>query len=77
MFALRDAPFSICLYHAGTYSDFCDKKQWAYLQTANCDFYRRKETELISVSSQNSRRRLSEQAGLHRSLQKDRNWEAQ
>ena len=77
MFALRDAPFSMCLYQAGTYSDFCNKKQWSYLQTVNCDSYRRKETELISVSSQSSRRRLSEQAGLPRSLQKDRNWEAQ
>ena len=77
MFALRDAPFSMCLYQAGTYSDFCNKKQWSYLQTVNCDSYRRKETELIPVSSQSSRRRLSEQAGLFRSLQKDRNWEAQ
>ena len=77
MFALRDTPFSMCLYHTETYSVLCDKKQWAYLQTANCDSYRRKETELISVSSQSSRRRLSEQAGLPRSLQKDRNLEAQ
>ena len=48
-----------------------------YLQTANCDFCRRKEMESISVSSQSSHRHLKELAGRPHSDQRDKSWEAQ